>query len=197
MARETFSPKFVLLLLLLFVVGSLCSFAFYAPFAMRGVPNYYELLNLKPDASMPEIKKAFRVASKQLHPDKVNVEDEESRLKATRKFIEMTEAFETLRDSKKRYWYDLSLRSEEFLAFWTSCFKAATGNGKLAQLLAFLLRVGAAAAASCMIAFGVKLHIIAAHTLYRVLYANLHHWKFVAVIAFALLFRSFVLDGSF
>lgn len=91
MARETFSPKFVLLLLLLFVVGSLCSFAFYAPFAMRGVPNYYELLNLKPDASMPEIKKAFRVASKQLHPDKVNVEDEESRLKATRKFIEMTE----------------------------------------------------------------------------------------------------------
>lgn len=91
MARETFSPKFVLLLLLLFVVGSLCSFAFYAPFAMRGVPNYYELLNLRPDASMPEIKKAFRVASKQLHPDKVNVEDEESRLRATRKFIEMTE----------------------------------------------------------------------------------------------------------
>jgi hypothetical protein len=68
--------------------------------------------------------------------------------------------------------------------------------GKVAQLLAFLLRVGAAAAASCMIAFGVKLHIIAAHTLYRVLYANLHHWKFVAVIAFAVLFRSFVLDGS-
>ncbi len=162
MARETFSPKFVLLLLLLFVVGSLCSFAFYAPFAMRGVPNYYELLNLKPDASMPEIKKAFRVASKQLHPDKVNVEDEESRLRATRKFIEMTEgssylatppvlyqsrlkagifssqppssAFETLRDSKKRYWYDLSLRSEEFLDFWTSCFKAASGNGTYVPL---------------------------------------------------------------
>jgi hypothetical protein len=164
MARETFSLKFVFLLLLLFVVGSLCSFVFYAPL-MRGVPNYYELLNLKPDASMPEIKKAFRVASKQLHPDKVNVEDEESRLEATRKFIEMTEgspllpplvccgpfalltsflhlpsqsnpkAFETLRDSKKRYWYDLSLRSEEFFSFWTSCFKAANGNGTHLPLL--------------------------------------------------------------
>lgn len=57
-----------------------------------------------------------------------------------------------------------------------------------------MLRVAAAAAASCMIAFGIKLHIIATHTLYQVLFKNLHHWKFVAVIAFAILFRSFVLQ---
>lgn len=88
----SFDIRFVLLLVLLFVVGSLCSFAIYAPLLRRGEPNYYELLNLKPDASMPEIKKAFRLASKQLHPDKVGPEaDEESRLAATRRFIEVTE----------------------------------------------------------------------------------------------------------
>lgn len=38
-------------------------------------------------------------------------------------------AFDTLRDSKKRYWYDLSLRSEEFIGFWTSCFQAANSKG--------------------------------------------------------------------
>jgi hypothetical protein len=65
----------------------------------------------------------------------------------------------------------------------------------LAHVLAFLLRTGVAAAASCMIAFGVKLHIIATHTLYQVLYNNLRHWKFVAVIAFAVLFHSFVLES--
>lgn len=89
---QSFNGRFVLLLLLLFVVGSLCSFVFYAPLMRRGAPNYYELLNLRPDASAPEIKKAFRLASKQLHPDKVGPEaDEEIRLEATRRFIEVTQ----------------------------------------------------------------------------------------------------------
>jgi len=173
--------KFIFLLVFLFFVGSICSFAIYAPLLRPAAPNYYEILNLQPDATSVEIKKAFRLASKQLHPDRVVGDDEDSRLDASRKFIQATEAFETLRDAKKRYWYDLSLKSEEFFSFWSGCFtKIASGNGKVAQLLSLLLRVAAITVLSFAITFAMKLHIIATHTLYTVLYNNLHHWKIIA-----------------
>lgn len=62
--------------------------------------DYYEVLGLPKTASKEEIRKAYRKLSKQYHPD-LNKE-----AGAEDKFKEVTEAFETLSDEKKRANYD-------------------------------------------------------------------------------------------
>ncbi len=59
--------------------------------------DYYELLNIKKDATNVEIKKAFRKAALKNHPDRGG--DEE-------KFIKYQKAYEILSDPKKRDIYD-------------------------------------------------------------------------------------------
>jgi molecular chaperone DnaJ len=59
--------------------------------------DYYEILGVKKDASPDEIKKAFRRAATQHHPDRGG--DEE-------KFKEINEAYEVLKDADKRKRYD-------------------------------------------------------------------------------------------
>ena len=63
-------------------------------------PYYYEILGISKDASLEEIKKAYREASLQFHPD-VNEEKE-----ARGKFIMIKKAYETLSDPDKREKYD-------------------------------------------------------------------------------------------
>ncbi len=60
--------------------------------------DYYEILGISKNASDDEIKKAYRKAAVQYHPDK-NGGDEE-------KFKEAGEAYEVLKDSQKRQRYD-------------------------------------------------------------------------------------------
>ncbi len=63
--------------------------------------DYYEVLGVSRDASETEIKKAFRVLARELHPD-VNNHDPE----AEDKFKQAAEAYEVLSDQERRQTYD-------------------------------------------------------------------------------------------
>jgi len=58
--------------------------------AMPG-KDYYEILGVSRDASLEDIKKAYRSLAKQYHPD-VNKDDPQ----ASEKFKEINEAYEVL-----------------------------------------------------------------------------------------------------
>ncbi|HTE22082.1 MAG TPA: molecular chaperone DnaJ [Candidatus Limnocylindria bacterium] len=60
--------------------------------------DYYEVLGISKGASADEIKKAFRKAAVQHHPDKEGGDEA--------KFKEVNEAYEVLKDSSKRQRYD-------------------------------------------------------------------------------------------
>lgn len=64
--------------------------------------DYYEVLGVNKNASQDEIKKAYRELSKKYHPD-LNPDNKEE---ATEKFREVSEAYEVLKDDKKRQMYD-------------------------------------------------------------------------------------------
>src|SRR5438309_2569281 len=59
--------------------------------------DYYEVLGVSKDASADEIKKAFRRAAVEHHPDRGGDET---------KFKEINEAYEVLKDTDKRKRYD-------------------------------------------------------------------------------------------
>jgi molecular chaperone DnaJ len=63
--------------------------------------DYYEVLGVGRDASVDEVKKAYRKLALKYHPDR-NPGDKESE----EKFKEATEAYEILRDKEKRAQYD-------------------------------------------------------------------------------------------
>jgi molecular chaperone DnaJ len=60
--------------------------------------DYYEILGVGKDASADEIKKAYRKAAVQHHPDKESGDET--------KFKEASEAYDVLKDSQKRQRYD-------------------------------------------------------------------------------------------
>ena len=63
--------------------------------------DYYEILDVAPDASEADIKRAYRKLAMQYHPDR-NDGDKS----AEAKFKEVTEAYDVLRDAEKRARYD-------------------------------------------------------------------------------------------
>lgn len=63
--------------------------------------NYYKLLGLEHTATQADIKKAYRSLAMQYHPDR-NPQDESSE----ERFKLITEAYEVLKDSRKRAEYD-------------------------------------------------------------------------------------------
>jgi len=64
--------------------------------------DYYRILEVPRNASIEHIKKAYRKLALQWHPDK-NLNNKED---ATRRFKEISEAYEVLSDDKKRKVYD-------------------------------------------------------------------------------------------
>ncbi|MCU0437321.1 MAG: DnaJ domain-containing protein [Raineya sp.] len=66
--------------------------------------NYYEILNISPQATEKEIKLAFKKLAWQYHPDQ-NPNDK----KAEEKFKLINEAYHTLSDSTKRQFYDAKI----------------------------------------------------------------------------------------
>ena len=61
--------------------------------------NYYDILGVTPDSDLSEIKSAYRKLARQFHPD-VNPN-------GTRKFKDISRAYDTLSDPDKRKQYDI------------------------------------------------------------------------------------------
>ncbi|XP_047956405.1 chaperone protein dnaJ 1, mitochondrial isoform X1 [Salvia hispanica] len=70
--------------------------------------DYYEILGVSGDATVDEIKKAFRALAKKYHPDA-----NKNNPSASRKFQEIREAYETLKDPDKKTHYDRLRRSSK------------------------------------------------------------------------------------
>ncbi len=78
--------------------------------------DFYKILGVSKGSSQDDIKKAYRKLAAKHHPDK-NLDDQK---KASEKFKEVTQAYETLSDPKKRQHYD---------QFGQADFQGFGGNG--------------------------------------------------------------------
>lgn len=81
--------------------------------------DYYSLLQIDKDASEEDIKLAYRKLAKKYHPD-LNKTDP----LAKEKFIEIKEAYDTLKDPVKRRTYD-ELRNNPHTFDWSDLFRTA------------------------------------------------------------------------
>ena len=68
--------------------------------------DYYNLLGVEMDVSMPEVKKAYRKLALSYHPDKNQNRSERERNRLELKFKEVTEAYDILSDSSQRRRYN-------------------------------------------------------------------------------------------
>ncbi len=71
-------------------------------YTTQSIPSYYQLLGLKPNASVQDIRRAYRDLSKLYHPDTTELE----RAIAVSKFQALNEAYATLSSPEKRLTYD-------------------------------------------------------------------------------------------
>lgn len=80
-------------------VSSLDLQSLQAPYNKQRDTNWaYDALEIKPDATNEEIKKAYRSMAMKYHPDKVQNLGEDVKRKATEKFRAVNEAYEYLKD---------------------------------------------------------------------------------------------------
>ena len=73
------------------------------------IPDYYQILEVKRNATAPEIKRAFRRLAKRYHPDK----NPEQIVFAEQMFREVCRAYNILRDKKQKSDYDQRLQTIE------------------------------------------------------------------------------------
>ncbi|PIN05812.1 hypothetical protein CDL12_21637 [Handroanthus impetiginosus] len=69
--------------------------------------DHYKVLGVHKNASKEEIKQAFRKLAMEFHPDKHSQSSKHLRDSATLKFKQLSEAYETLIDDRKRADYNL------------------------------------------------------------------------------------------
>lgn len=72
--------------------------------------NYYEILEVSPNASKEIIEKAYRTLAKKYHPD---ANSEDNKQWAEEKFKKINEAYEVISNKEKREEYDRELRRQE------------------------------------------------------------------------------------
>jgi curved DNA-binding protein len=63
------------------------------------VPNYYEFLQISPNAEQETIQRVYRFLATRLHPDNPETGDKD-------KFVQLTEAYDVLSDPARRVKYD-------------------------------------------------------------------------------------------
>jgi len=69
---------------------------------MKKLKDFYNILEVEKDSTYDEIKRAFRILAKEWHPDT----NKHNREEATKKFAEISTAYEILSDPEKRKKYD-------------------------------------------------------------------------------------------
>ncbi|MDC0229466.1 J domain-containing protein [Deltaproteobacteria bacterium] len=72
--------------------------------------NYYKLFEVPNDADISTLRSAFRKKAKSCHPDLFQHVSPEERKNLQKKFVRLSQAYETLADPKKRQLFDLSLK---------------------------------------------------------------------------------------
>ena len=78
--------------------------------------NYYKLFEVPNDADISKLRSAFRKKAKECHPDLFQHISPKERKKLQKKFIRLSQAYETLSDPKKRLLFDLRLRKSRVKA---------------------------------------------------------------------------------
>lgn len=71
--------------------------------------DYYKILNISPDASSNDIRKAYRKLAKKYHPDNYNGSEKE----ASEYMSVINEAYDTLADERARFFYDTEYKREK------------------------------------------------------------------------------------
>src|SRR6185369_14913119 len=84
-----------------------------AEYARVDTPTYYDVLEIREDASHDEIKIAYRRLALEYHPDRLPEEWRSRRvgLDAAEKFKDINDAHSVLSDPNRRRQYDLELRA--------------------------------------------------------------------------------------
>ena len=72
--------------------------------------NYYKIFEVSNDADISTLRSAFRKKAKLCHPDLFQHVTPEERKNLQKKFIRLSQAYETLADPEKRKLFDLRLR---------------------------------------------------------------------------------------
>ena len=72
--------------------------------ANQNLPDYYEILGIKKDATAEQIKKSFRELAKKTHPDKTKEDSEQE-------MIKINKAYEILSDEESKEKYDRYFKS--------------------------------------------------------------------------------------
>ena len=78
--------------------------------------NYYKLFEVPNDADISTLRSAFRKKAKSCHPDLFQHVSPEERKNLQKKFVRLSQAYETLADPKKRHSFDQSLRKSSVKA---------------------------------------------------------------------------------
>jgi curved DNA-binding protein CbpA len=85
-----------------------------AKLALENKNDYYKIVGVRKNASLTEIRKAYKRKALDHHPDRHADESDEARREHEEKFKEIHRAYETLSDVTKRACYDLKLYNSEY-----------------------------------------------------------------------------------
>lgn len=83
-----------------------CCKSFLGDQSSEGEENYYQLLEIEADATLEQIKRAYKRQSLQMHPDKLAQRGQVVTEEDQDRFTRMKEAYECLSDPHKRETYD-------------------------------------------------------------------------------------------